>query len=107
MPKHLTKENFAAEVLEASKTKPVLVDFHAEWCGPCQIQAPIVEDTATAFEGKAIVGELDADQAMEIAREYGVMSIPTLLIFKNGEMVEKFVGVQEQETLSAGLTKHL
>ncbi len=107
MSTQFTKENFASEVLEVSKSKPVLFDFFAPWCGPCQAQAPIVDEVAHDMEGKAIVGKLDTDQAIEIARQYGVMSIPTLIVFKNGEPAERFTGVQEKETLSDALTKNL
>ena len=102
-----TKENFASEVLEVSKSKPVLVDFFATWCGPCKAQAPIVEELAVSMDGKAVVGELDTDQAIEIARQYGVMSIPTLIVFKNGQPAERFTGVQEKETLTDALNKHV
>jgi len=101
-----TKDNFATEVIEASKTKPVLVDFFAVWCGPCQIQAPIIEELAGEINDKAVIGSIDTDQALEIARQYGVMSIPTIIIFKNGEAVEKFVGVQEKDFLKEILAKH-
>ncbi len=106
MAHQFTKDSFAAEVIEASKTQPVLVDFFATWCGPCQAQAPIVDEVASEFAGKAVVGKLDTDQAIEIARQYGVMSIPTLIIFKNGEPAERFTGVQEKETLAEAITKH-
>lgn len=105
MLQHFTKENFASEVIEASKTQPVLVDFFAPWCGPCQVQGPIVEDLAKDMEGKAVVGKLDTDQALEIARQYGIMSIPTIIVFRNGEPAERFVGVQEKADLANILTK--
>lgn len=107
MAQQFTKDTFAADVLEASKTQPVLVDFFATWCGPCQAQAPIVDEVAKLMEGKAIVGKLDTDQAIEVARQYGVMSIPTLIVFKNGEPAERFTGVQEREVLTEAITKHL
>jgi len=104
MIKHFTNDNFSTEVLEASKTTPVLVDFFATWCGPCQVQGPIVDDLAKDMEGKAIVGKLDTDQAIEVARQYGIMSIPTIIIFRNGEPAERFTGVQEKEFLANALT---
>lgn len=107
MAQQFTKDTFAADVLEASKTQPVLVDFFATWCGPCQAQAPIVDEVAKLMEGKAVVGKLDTDQAIEVARQYGVMSIPTLIVFKNGEPAERFTGVQEREVLTEAITKHL
>jgi len=105
MIKHFTKDTFAAEVIEASKTNPVLVDFFAPWCGPCQAQGPIVEDLAKDMEGKAGVGKINTDEEMEIARQYGIMSIPTIIIFRNGEPAERFVGVQEKAALADILTK--
>lgn len=107
MEREFTKDNFSAEVLEASKDKPVLVDFFATWCGPCQVQGPIVEDLAKDLGDKAVIGKLDSDQAMDIARSYGVMSIPTLIVFRNGEPAERFVGVQDKEILAEAISKHL
>jgi thioredoxin 1 len=107
MAQQFTKDSFASEVIEASKAKPVLVDFFATWCGPCQAQAPIVDEIAADFEGKAIVGKLDTDQAIDVARQYGVMSIPTLIVFKNGQPTERFTGVQEKNVLAEALNKNL
>jgi thioredoxin 1 len=103
MLKHFTDDNFATEVIEASKTKPVLVDFFASWCGPCQLQAPILEETDAAIGDTAIIGKLDTEEAMATAGTYGVMSIPTLLIFKNGKEAKRFVGVQLKDDLLAEL----
>ena len=105
MSNSFTQANFQTEVIEASKAKPVLVDFFATWCGPCQMQAPIIEELAKEIADKAIVGSLDVDQAREIAMQYGVMSIPTLIIFRNGEPAERFVGVQQKDDLAALLSK--
>lgn len=105
MLQHFTKDNFMTDVVEASKTQPVLVDFFAPWCGPCQVQGPIVEELAKDMEGKAVVGKLDTDQSLEIARQYSIMSIPTIIIFRNGEPAERFVGVQEKQALADLLTK--
>jgi thioredoxin 1 len=104
MLKHCTDDNFTAEVLEASKAKPVLVDFFATWCGPCQMQAPILEETATAVGDQAIIGKLNTEEAMKTAQEYGVMSIPTLLIFKDGKEAKRFVGVQMKDDLISELS---
>lgn len=105
MVKHFTDDNFASEVLEASKTKPVLVDFFATWCGPCQMQAPILEETATAIGDKAVVGKVNTEEAPKTAGDFGVMSIPTLLIFKDGKEVKRFVGVQMKDDLVSELSR--
>ena len=95
MERKFTTENFDKEVLGADK--PVLVDFYADWCGPCKMMAPAVEQLAEEMEGTAIVGKLNVDENEEIAMRYQVMSIPTLLIFKGGQIVNKAVGVQKKE----------
>jgi len=107
MAQHFTTDGFEKEVLEASKDKPVLVDFFAEWCGPCQAQAPIVEELAEEIGDKAVLGKLNTEESPEIASKYGVMSIPTLKIFKDGNIVEDFVGLQSKEDLKAALEKHM
>ncbi len=91
MANHFTDENFNEEVL--SSNIPVLVDFYAEWCGPCKMLAPTIEALATEYEGKVKVGKLNVDNAPDTAQKYGIMSIPTLLYFKNGEIVNKSIGV--------------
>lgn len=83
MEKKFTTENFEAEVLKADK--PVLVDFYADWCGPCRMMAPLVEELARDMAGEAVVGKLNVDDCEEIAVRYGVMNIPTLIVFKNGK----------------------
>ena len=88
---HFTDENFNEEVL--SSNIPVLVDFYADWCGPCKMLAPVIETLADELEGKVKIGKLNVDDASETAQKYGIMSIPTLLYFKNGEVVNKTVGV--------------
>lgn len=88
---HFTDENFNQEVL--SSDIPVLVDFYADWCGPCKMLAPVIEALAEEFEGKVKVGKLNVDNAPDTAQKYGIMSIPTLLYFKNGELVNKSIGV--------------
>ena len=92
----LTKDNFEQEVLKSEK--PVLVDFYADWCGPCKMMAPAVEELANE-QDDVIVGKLNVDFAPELARTYKVFSIPTLILFKNGEAVEKRVGVQSKTEL--------
>lgn len=99
----ITDANFDSEVLRS--TKPVLVDFWAVWCGPCQMQGPIVEDVAKEMAGKAKVGKLNVDENPQVAQKYSVMSIPTLMIFKGGMVVKQFVGVQSKETLLGELNK--
>lgn len=101
----LTVENFEQEVLQAEK--PVLVDFYADWCGPCKMMAPVVEELAELYDGKAKVGKLNVDNNEEIAMKYGVMSIPTLLVIKNGQVEAKMVGVQKREVLMDALDKAL
>ena len=107
MTKHFTDDNFAEEVVAASKTKPVLVDFFASWCGPCKLQGPIVDEVAQAMGDKAVVGQLNTEEGQNTASQYGVMSIPTLKIFKDGEVVEDFVGLRSKEALIEAIEKHL
>ena len=86
----ITKENFEQVVLKSDK--PVLVDFWATWCGPCKMLSPIIEEVRKETEGKAVVGKINVDEQQELAMQFGVMSIPTLLVFKNGEIVKKHIG---------------
>lgn len=95
----LNNDNFKAEVLDAKGL--VLVDFWATWCGPCKMLAPTVSEIADEYEGKVKVCKLDADQAMDIAMSYGVASIPTLILFKDGEIVKKSVGVVSKTEIEA------
>lgn len=88
---HFTDENFNQEALASEL--PVLVDFYADWCGPCKMLAPVIETIATEYEGKVKVGKLNVDNAPDTAQKYGIMSIPTLLYIKNGKEVHKSVGV--------------
>jgi thioredoxin 1 len=92
-----TDGNFESEVLGSSV--PVLVDFTATWCGPCKALAPIVDKVADEFEGKIKVGKLDIDANQEITRKYGVRSVPTVLIFKNGQKAEQHVGLTTRDKL--------
>ncbi|NCU41138.1 MAG: thioredoxin [Candidatus Moranbacteria bacterium] len=92
-----TDTNFDEEVLKSDL--PVLVDFWAPWCGPCQMMSPVIEDLAKEMEGKAKIGKLNVDENPQKATQYGVMSIPTLKIFKNGEIVKEMTGVQTMEDL--------
>ncbi|GIV85011.1 MAG: thioredoxin [Candidatus Roseilinea sp.] len=104
-PVVLTDTNFE-EMVEKSKGV-VLVDFWAEWCGPCKMIAPIVEQIAEENAGKLTVGKLDVDANGETAMRFGVMSIPTLILFKNGEPVERLVGYRPKEQLMAKIRPHL
>lgn len=100
-----TTQNFEQEVLKSDK--PVLVDFYADWCGPCKMMAPVIEELAELYNGKAKVGKLNVDDNEDIAMKYGVMSIPTLLIIKNGSVEAKMIGVQKRELLMDALDKAL
>ncbi|MCQ2499061.1 MAG: thioredoxin [Lachnospiraceae bacterium] len=93
----ITVDNFEEEVLKA--TKPVVVDFWATWCGPCRMQGPIIEKFAEEFEDKYIVGKVDVDEQEDLAAKYSIMSIPTIKIFKNGEVAATAIGVQSRESL--------
>ena len=101
----LTDDNFESEVLESDR--PVLVDFWATWCGPCRMVSPIVEELAGEYDGRAKVGKLDVDSAQKTAQEYGIRSIPTLLIFREGKVADQVIGavpkVQITEKLDAVL----
>lgn len=101
----LTKDNFKDDVLNAGA--PVLVDFWAPWCSPCRMIAPIVDELAADYDGKAKVGKVNVDDNREIAVEYGVMSIPTLIIFKDGKAVERIVGYKPKNELASLLDKQL
>jgi thioredoxin 1 len=93
-----TDSNFDQEVLKSGQ--PVLVDFWAPWCGPCRIIAPIVAEISREYAGKLKVGKLNTDDNQAVAARYGVMSIPTLIIFKNGEMAARIVGAQPKQALT-------
>lgn len=102
-PIELTDQNFQDEVLASGK--PVLVDFWAGWCAPCHQIAPIIEELAEEFDDRAKVGKLNVDENPGTAQEYGVRSIPTLLLFKNGEVQEQVVGAVGKQTLHRKLEK--
>lgn len=94
----VTDSNFESEVVKSAT--PVLVDFWAVWCGPCRMQDPILDELAPAYEGKVKFVKLNVDDNPNTAAKYSVMSIPTLLLFKKGEIVKQMIGVQSKETLS-------
>lgn len=90
---HLTSDTFKKTLEEAGKNgQPLFVDFYAEWCGPCQIAAPIVDKLSGEYDGKAMVTKLNVDENNDVAAEYGVMSIPTVIVFKDGEEVDRQIG---------------
>ncbi len=98
----ITDATFDEVVLQSKQ--PVMVDFWAVWCGPCRMLGPIIEEIATDFDGKAIVGKVDVDANQEFAAKYGVRNIPTVLVFQNGEVVGRQVGVAPKQTYADSLT---
>jgi thioredoxin 1 len=105
MALELTDANFDEIVLKSDK--PVLVDFWAVWCGPCRMVAPIVEELSKDFEGTAVVGKLDVDNNPEVSAKFGIRNIPTLLVFKNGVVVDKQVGAVPKPVLAQKLQAQL
>ena len=99
----LTQENFAAEVLKAST--PVLVDFWAEWCGPCKMIAPVLDELAEEHAGQVKIGKVNIDQQQALAAEYGVRAIPTLLLFKEGQVADQMVGLRSKGDLKASIAR--
>ena len=107
MVKHFTDDSFAKEVIEASKNNPVLVDFFAPWCGSCKLLEPIIEQLADELDGKAVIGKVNVEEAEKTAEEHSVMSVPTLIIFKDGKVVETFSGLQNKDNLVTAIKKYL
>lgn len=105
MAVNFTTSNFQDEVLNSDK--PVLVDFWAEWCGPCKMIGPLIEELSTEMQGQAVIGKLNVDENPDIAANYGIRSIPTLLIFKGGEMVDKIVGAVPKATIAQKINAQL
>ncbi len=101
----ITDGNFKETVINSDK--PVLIDFWAEWCGPCRMIGPVVEELSKEYEGQAIIGKVNVDENPETAVNYGIRSIPTLLIFKNGQIVDKQVGVVPKSVLESKLKAQL
>ncbi|MFA5087565.1 MAG: thioredoxin [Candidatus Omnitrophota bacterium] len=102
---HVNDKNFQEEVLQSPL--PVLVDFWAEWCGPCRMIAPIIDQLADELQGKIKVAKVNVDEAQELAMKFGVMSIPTLLIFKGGKISEQFVGALSKEQLLSKMNPYI
>jgi thioredoxin 1 len=105
MALEITDSNFEEVVLKSGK--PVLVDFWAEWCGPCRMVGPVVEELAKEYDGKAVIGKLNVDNNPRIATEYGIMSIPALLFFKDGKVVDKQVGAVPKHVLANKLAAQI
>tara|TARA_B100001250_G_scaffold245872_1_gene211355 strand:+ start:280 stop:597 length:318 start_codon:yes stop_codon:yes gene_type:complete len=99
---NITEENFDQVVLKSEN--PVLLDFWAEWCGPCRMIGPIIDELHQEFEGKAVIGKVNVDEASSISSKYGIRNIPTLLFIKNGEVIDKHVGAASKEDLTNKLS---
>jgi thioredoxin 1 len=101
MAVEFNKSNFDAEVINSDV--PVLVDFWAPWCGPCKMIGPIIEELATEFEGKAKIGKVNVDDNQDLAGSFGIRGIPTVMLFKGGQVVNQFVGLRPKEDLAAAI----
>ena len=99
--------SFQADVIEASKTQPVMVDFWADWCRPCHMLTPTVEEVAREHAGKLKVVKLNVDENMNVPAKFSIRGIPTLLVFKGGQVVEQLVGYKPKEAISQALNKHI
>jgi thioredoxin 1 len=100
---NLTQENFEKEVLQSAK--PVLVDFWAEWCGPCKMLGPILDELAREYDGRITNGKVNIDDHQELAAQYGIRSIPTLLLFQNGQVADQIVGLRSKRDLKASFDR--
>jgi thioredoxin 1 len=105
MALEITDATFEEVVLKSSQ--PVLVDFWAEWCGPCRMVGPIIDELSKDYEGKAVVGKVDVDNNQEFAAKFGVRNIPTVLLFKNGELVDRKVGVSPKAVYATAIDQQL
>ena len=104
MVEHFNQASFDAAI---AGDKPVLVDFWATWCGPCRMIAPVIEQIGAEYEGRAIVGKVDVDEEPSLAQKFSVMSIPTLIVMKNGKVVETAVGARGKAAVAAMINRHL
>jgi putative thioredoxin len=104
---NVTDETFEKEVIEKSKTTPVLADFWAEWCGPCKMLGPTLEKISKEHKGKLVVAKIETDKAPNTSAKYGIMSIPSVKLFKNGEIVDEFTGAQPEATIKQWLDQKL
>ena len=101
----LTEENFSQEVLKSAT--PIVVDFWAEWCGPCKMIAPVLDELAAEYDGKVKIGKVNIDEFQQIAINYGIQSIPTLLFFKDGQVADQVVGMRSKRDLKASFDRVL
>ena len=104
MVQHFTSETFEKAI---AGDQAVLVDFWATWCGPCRMIAPVIEEVAAEFDGRAVVGKVDVDEEPALAQRFGVMSIPTLIVLKGGKVVEQAVGARGRADVAAMISRHL
>lgn len=100
----VTSGNFKSDILESGKL--AVVDFYADWCGPCQMMAPVIEKLAKEYEGSVVIGKLNVDEENDISKQYRVMSIPTIIFFKNGEVQDKVIGAVSEDELKEKIEKY-